>query len=364
MVQESLLAELETAVHGSPPEKRIATLRRITDLFLKGANRFNDQQIRLFDEVLMQLVERIEAKALSELSDQLAPVENAPIETVRRLAHHEDITVAGPVLAYSSRLENQDLIEIATHKSQAHLLAISGRSQLDESVTDVLTTRGDKEVFHRLAENSGARFSEAGMTALTNRAETDETLAEFLGRRLDIPIELFRKLLSQATEVVRSRLIAIVQPERQSELRLLLAKISKSAQETVSRDYTAAQRTVQAMQRARKLNETAVLLFAISNRFEHVVVALSVLSSAQFELIDHLMHGDKIDAMLVPCKAAGLEWATVRAILKMKFAERPIAETDLEQTKIEYGKLSISAAARVIRFWQIHEKTSGPSGHQ
>jgi hypothetical protein len=35
---------------------------------LKGANRFNDQQIRLFDEVLMQLVERIEAKALSELS--------------------------------------------------------------------------------------------------------------------------------------------------------------------------------------------------------------------------------------------------------------------------------------------------------
>jgi uncharacterized protein (DUF2336 family) len=101
MVQESLLAELETAVHGSPPEKRIAILRRITDLFLKGANRFNDQQIRLFDEALMKVVERIEPNALSELSNQLAPVENAPIDTVRRLANHEDITVAGPILTHS-----------------------------------------------------------------------------------------------------------------------------------------------------------------------------------------------------------------------------------------------------------------------
>jgi hypothetical protein len=112
------------------------------------------------------------------------------------------------------------------------------------------------------------------------------------------------------------------------------------------------------MRRASKLNESALLLFAISNRFEHVVVALSVLSAGSFELIDHLMHGDRVDAMLVPCKAAGLDWATVRAILKMKFADRPISEVDFEQIKFEYTKLSISAAGRVLRFWQVHHKTS------
>jgi uncharacterized protein (DUF2336 family) len=358
MMRESLLAELEDAVHGSSQEKRVQTLRRITSLFLTGANRFNEEQICLFDDVLTHLIERIESKALGELSNQLAPVETAPIEVIRRLAGHNDIAVAGPVLTHSPRLEDRDLVEIARHKSQAHLLAISSRSSLDESVTDVLTARGDNQVFHKLAGNSGARFSETGMAALTERAETDESLAEFLGRRIDIPVEMFRKLLARATEVVRSRLLSALNPERQGEIRFVLAKISKNAQETISRDYAAAQRTVQSMQRDHKLNEAALLLFAISNRFEHVVVALSALSSGSFELIDHLMHGDQIDALLVPCKAAGLEWATVRAIVKMKFVERSISETDLERLKIEYGKLSISTAARVLRFWQVHKKTS------
>jgi uncharacterized protein (DUF2336 family) len=360
--RKSLLAELEDAIHGSSRDRRVETLRRITDLFLTGANRFNDEQIGLFDDVLTQLIERIEAKALSELSAQLAPVEAAPVEAVRRLARHDDIAVAGPVLAHSAQLTDLDLVETAKVKGQAHLLAISERTHLDQSVTDVLVDRGNQDVFTRLASNNGARFSEAGMATLAKRAETDESLAELLGRRLDIPLEFFRKLLLQATEAVRTRLLATIKPDRQAEMRFVLAKITKDAQETVSRDYTEARRSVESMQRANKLNESALLLFAISNRYEHVVVALSALSSGAFELIDQLMHGDRVDAILVPCKAAGLDWATVRAILKMKLAEQPVSETDFEQIRFEYAKLSIAAAGRVLRFWQVHQKISPEAG--
>src|SRR3984893_4227878 len=97
-----------------------------------------------------------------------------------------------------------------------------------------------------------------------------------------------------------SPLLSSVRPERQAELRFVLAKISNSAQATISRDYTEAKRSVQSMQRGNKLNEAALLLFAIANRYEHVVVALSTLASAPFELVDHLMHGDRIDALLIP----------------------------------------------------------------
>ncbi len=356
---QSLLAELEEAVQGGDRDKRVETLRRITNLFLAGANRFNDEQINLFDDVLMQLTERIEVKALHELSEQLAPVATAPFEVVRRLAHHDEIMVAGPVLTHSSRLGNRDLVEIAKTKSQAHLLAISGRTQIDESVTDVLTDRGSQEVVRKLANNAGARFSDAGLETLTKRAEHDESLAELLGRRFDIPLELFRKLLLRATEAVRSRLLSSVGLERQAELRLVLARISKSADAAISRDYTEAKRSVESMQRARKLNEPALLLFALSNRFEHVVAALTTLSAAPFELIDRLMHGDRVDALLVPCKAAGLEWATVRVILKMKSADNSFREADMEPIRIEYSKLSMSTAARVLRFWQVHEKAPG-----
>ena len=69
---ESLIAELELAVKESP-ESRIKTLRRVTDLFLNDADRLNDDQIKVFDDVLCLLIRRIEAKSLVELSKRLAP---------------------------------------------------------------------------------------------------------------------------------------------------------------------------------------------------------------------------------------------------------------------------------------------------
>jgi hypothetical protein len=42
---ESLISELEAAFQSGSRDKRIETLRRVTDLFLNGAARFTDEQI-------------------------------------------------------------------------------------------------------------------------------------------------------------------------------------------------------------------------------------------------------------------------------------------------------------------------------
>ena len=55
-----------------------------------------------------------------ELSRRLAPVANAPIGILRRLAKDEDIAVAAPVLSGSPRIEEKDLVDIALrHRSHA-----------------------------------------------------------------------------------------------------------------------------------------------------------------------------------------------------------------------------------------------------
>ncbi len=159
-LSHSILGELEDALKSGVPEKRVTTLRRVTELFLNDADRLNEQQIGVFDDVLVHLIQRIENKALVQLSSSLAPLANAPIEVVRHLARDTEITVAGPVLTNSSRLTESDLLEIAASNSQGHLLAISGRSALSEALTDVLVERGDRHVSHRLAKNTGAHFSE------------------------------------------------------------------------------------------------------------------------------------------------------------------------------------------------------------
>ena len=237
-----LIVELEEAVHGHSAEKRIETLRRVTDLFLGEADRLNDEQIALFDDVLGKLIHRIETKALTELSTRLAPIHSAPIEVIRRLARHDEIAVAGPVLTESPRLTADDLIEVAKTKSQDHLLAISGRSELEETVTDVLLTRGNREVTTRLATNAGARFSETGFEALVKAGEADADLAEKVGLRLDLPLRLLRELLLKATEAVRSRLLSLASPENQDEIRRVLATICGEVthEVTAPRDFTKA----------------------------------------------------------------------------------------------------------------------------
>jgi uncharacterized protein (DUF2336 family) len=371
-ISSALITELEDAVHSHSADKRVATLRRVTDLFLGEADRLNDEQIGVFDDVLAKLIQRIETKALAELSSRLAPIQSAPTEVIRSLARHDDITVAGPVLAESPRLTSSDLIEIAKTKGQGHLLAISGRRQLEETVTDVLLTHGNREVTSRLATNSGARFSETGFEILVKAGETDATLAEKVGLRLDLPVRLLRELLLKATEAVRSRLLSLATPENQEAIRRTLGTISNEVgrEVTAPRDFTKALELVLSMQKNEQLNEAALLLFANTGRYEETVVALSLLCGASIEIIKPLMKAATPDGLLIPCKAADLKWTTLSAILKTRVTHHTISDQDLARCKSHFMALSTETAKRTLRFWMVRTVTtnntsmagSAPSG--
>ncbi len=358
----SLIEELEQAIQGGSKDKRVDALRRITDLFVDDVDRFNDQQISVFDDVLGHLIKRIEGKALVELSRRLSPVHNAPPEVVRRLAHDENIAVAEPILTQSRRLSDDDLIEIANTKSQSHLLAISARPSISTSVTDVLLQRGDRPVFHKLAENNGATFSETGFTKLVQHSEHDEELAAKVGLRLDVPLRLFRELLLRATEAVRSRLLALASPESRDQIQRVLSVISEDEQHDAgfqnAQDYARAHAQVLALQAAGELNEAAIFEFAKKGRYADIVAALSIRCGAPLELIASLLQNERREAILVPCKVADLAWPTVRTILTCRSIGNVMSDQDIDSARADYHKLSPIGAGRVLRFWQVRQTTS------
>jgi uncharacterized protein (DUF2336 family) len=362
IAEHSLIAELEDAIGSGSKDKRIDTLRRITDLFVSDANRLNDQQIEVFDDVLGHLIKRIEGKALAELSRRLAPVNNAPTEIVRCLARDDDITVAEPILTQSARLNDNDLIEIATTKTPAHLLAISGRSQIGANVTDVLLQRGDRKVYHKLAGNAGANFSEGGFAALVKHSEHDGELAEKVGLRLDVPLRLFRELLLRATEAVRARLFALAGPESRDQIQRVLATISEDAGQEAGfqneHDYAAAKTRILEMRTRGELNEAAIYEFANAGRLADIVAALSLLCEVPMALVENLLQSEHREALLVPCKAAALDWPTVRVILTCRSVGRTISDQDVDTARTEYFKLSQANAKRVLRFWQVRQSAS------
>ena len=213
-----LIAELDDVIKIGAPARQAQILRKVTDLFRADADRLEEAQTSVFDEVFVRLIEHVDAQALAQFSAILSEIDMAPHETVRQLAFHDDASVAAPVLTRSNRLSEQHLIEIANTLSQQHLLAISARKALNEKLTDALIRRGDVNVSNALARNGGARFSECGYATLVGRAERDESLTERLGLRLDIPARILRELLAMATDAVRARFLTATRPVHAREV--------------------------------------------------------------------------------------------------------------------------------------------------
>ncbi len=299
------------------------------------------------------LIDEIEIKARAELSSHLAPVNNAPVKVLRKLANDDDIAVAGPVLKLAPRLAESDLINVARTKGQAHLHAISARRALGEAVTDVLVRRGNRDVARRVVDNRTARISEKSFHHLVKRAEEDGILAEKVGLRPDIPPQLFRDLLTKATAVAHRRLIASATPEVRTTICDVLAKVSQEVGARVGpRDYSVAQRIGLSLDRASQLNEAALTSFCAEGKYEETVVALATLAKVPFKVADRLMDGDRPDPVLILCKAANLSWLAVKALILARPDGARTSAQGLDAAFANYGRLSASTAQRVVRFWQ------------
>jgi uncharacterized protein (DUF2336 family) len=352
----SLLPELEDVVQHGSAEKRAETLRRITGLFLDGAPAFHHEHVAVFDDVIGFLIEEIETKALAELSRKLAPVPNAPVNVVTRLASNDDMSIAEPVLRQAN-LPDPELIRIAESKGQAHLLALSARGEVSEALAEVIVARGDRDVSRSIATNGTAKLSENAFTTLVKRAEQDGVLAEKVGRRTDIPPRLFRQLLMQASDVVQKRLLAQAKPETQAEIRKILARVTDEVgARAAPRNYATALAAVRQMHKEGKLTETEIVAFAEAGKYEETIAALATLCAVPVEIVDRLMNGDRADPVLILARATNFGWPTVRCVICSRPGPKPTSQV-LQAALDNFERLTPATAQRVVRFWQVRQGT-------
>jgi hypothetical protein len=357
----SILGEVESALHDASGAKRVEVLRRVTDLFVAQADRYSEDQTELFDGVLSSLVKDIEERAVAELSARVAPIANAPGETVRTLARHDNIAISGPILAKSNRLTDGDLIEIAETKSQQHLARIAGRNSLNVKVTDVLVDNGDADVADRLAQNVGAHFSNIGMAKLVMRSDGDARLTQSLACRTDIPPHHFQSLLSQATETVRQKLLQSAPPERRRAIENVLSNISTQVapRPVAAARYLDAQRLLKGFSQDTELLKAKVFEFAIKKRLADLIVGLSILSAVPVEDIDRLFCVSNALGLMAVCRAVMLDWQSAWAVV-MASAAAGSFQARLDELQQEYETLSPQSAQRMLRFWQTRQRISGP----
>ena len=357
--QLTVIAELEHAIGHGSSQQRAKMLMQVADLFIRDSDRYSDDEIDLFDDVITRLAAEIEISVRSLLAQRLAPIAKAPVNIMRILASDDEIKVAYPVLAQSDRLDEPFLVQSARSKSQEHLLAISQRKSLSEIVTDVLVERGNRQVVLSTAKNRRARFSEAGFCRLVKRSDGDEALAACVGSRPDIPRPLLLALLATASELVRSKLIA-ANPHIRDEIQRAIETVTDGFRDdarTGPLDYGAAQALVQSLKDSGQLGDDAIQTFAEDGKFEEITVALADMCNVSVDVIERAMLHDKPETILILAKAAKLSWSTTKALLSVSVRQRPISPIEVERCLASFERLNFGTAQKIVNFYKIRRTT-------
>jgi uncharacterized protein (DUF2336 family) len=362
MASQSLIDELTTSCADVDLGRRATILARLTNLFISGRAAYDEQQIALFDDVLIRLSEQVEIVARTRLSERLAAISDPPCGIIRTLAKDQNIAVALPVLT-DCELDDDTLSEVATNGGQGHLQAIARRSSVSEPVTKILTERGNKAVLLSVIDNPGAQFCASSYSYVVERSGGDPDLAARIWLRTDVPRHHLVRLFIEASDAARIKLEGI-DPKRGKVIREVVAGISREMQgkaRSDSRDHQAAVETIRALNSEGRLNNSALKEFARDNKFDEVAVALSMMCDLPIEVVERGLVQDRSEVIVVLARAAGLDWDATRAILLMEARSGAQSRQHLELALGNFTKLTLSTAQKAIQFYRMRARSGAIS---
>ncbi|MBR0962968.1 DUF2336 domain-containing protein [Bradyrhizobium diazoefficiens] len=349
-----ILGELEDAVAAFPQERCARILAGIVQLLANGDDQPQDLLVRMVDGLLLRLSGRVASSTLVQMSHALAELAVVPRETLLRLASHEDPDVACPVLQNSQALSPSDLATIAASGGERQQRAICARDKIEPTVAEALIGRGDRALCLALIENPGTSFSFGAYASLIMLAERDDEITKALALRPDTPDLVVQKLLAASPrKTPPANPKPSVAPPASGA-----APARQEPRRPCPADYDSSRPEIVALSRIGKLNDSTVNRFAIRGETANLFVALSVLSGAPIEIVEHVMTDDDCEGLVMACRASRLNWTTTLAILnnrsgtRLSFADRERAQQIFEslllstsQWSVRWGEIAASAGA-------------------
>ncbi len=315
-----LLDELDLALRRQPDDGAPARmLGDLTTLFIRHAAGLGEDQVVVFDNIIVRLADVVEIPIRALLADRLAGFPNAPLRLMRKLAYDE-IVVARPVLLRSPRLNETDLVSVALTRGLAHMAAMAGRPQLASIVTDVLVLSGETEVMRAVAANPGATFSARGHALLVERAGLDATLQATMRRRATLP-ESAARGAAKRRPLDRNR-------------------------------FTAAAAAIARLFAESRLSEPQIHAWASEGRLEEVICSLAALADLPMPLVMRVFALNDEALLLAIARRLDFAHDTATALGALLAGE---GQSAAESAAIgrRYAAMTTVAAERALRFTQM-----------
>ena len=307
------------------------------------------EQIDQYDALLCRHSEGIEAASLESLAFTIAHVEQGPPQMIESLARHDDILIAGPILAHSPILHENLLLEIVESRPQPHLRAVCERSSVSRALTEALLKAGDAGTVRHLMKNPKAQFGDVGFTVVVASALNDEALALRLVARGDVPARHLKALLEQAPEDLRAKLIES-NPKITAALKADTLDAGAAGEEPSSdrgAEFAAAREQVTALYRAGELDDASLVGFAESGKADETLVGLALLCRIEPNAARRAAGNSGIDTVLMMAKICDLTWPDAKTVLGA--LKQGVTASELEKAMGQYARLKPDMARGVLQ---------------
>ncbi len=355
----TLLDQFEKSLEHSREDCKGPSLCSIAEVMSGGSVNLTPEQLAQYDMLLCRFAAEIELAALSKLAFVLAHIENGLPKMVHSLSRHEDILVAGPILAGSPMLDDALLEEIVQSRPQSHLCAVCERVSLSEEITSSILEHGDESTTRQLAKNTGARFSDQGYEMLIERSKGDDELAARVAKRGDISERHLKLLMEAASDHVCKKLVQ-ANPKIANMVEPAVANVARELKKLEPGRSVAlveAYDKVAELYRKGEVDSAALFKFASERKTDETLIALSFICRVDPAAASLALKATGYDTALMMAKVCDLTWPEAKTVIQA--IKGRMALLDAERAMSQFARLNADMARNILRL-RIRRKASKP----
>ncbi len=348
---------------GSGSEQRRKLLSEITDIFLHGTESHSDTENQYFGDIMEKVAYDLEEQVRIDLAQRLADEDAAPPDLIRRLAKDE-IDVATPIIENSSILNDEDLVEIAQTKSQDHLMAMTRRNDISETVSDALVSHGSDEVVEGVVRNSGANISQTTMERVVERSYKSERLQAPILERPDLPFEIMQDMFDHVSLELRQKILKQTKEVAPEHLDKMLAEARAKFDrkgKVRGKILSKPELYVQNLEDKGELSEGTLITLIRSNKMPEFLVAFSRLTGVDAATANRLTQDISGEGLAIACKATGFDRSVFSSILMALAHGSKRSISDTYKIINLYDRIELDTAHRTMRFWRVCKEAAGKS---
>ena len=353
-------SELVSLAQNNSQQGRDELLTQIVSLFESHDNMPTELEQTLFSSLTQKLIKEVSRDICRNVASQLSESQRLPHELAVNLAQSDNPDVFAPILAHSDSLTEEDLVAIIMQKGTEHALSITQRETLSPLVTDALVENGTSDVVSATTQNTGASFSEHGLSVVLDRSALDPKVRDALCQRTAQDEHLFKQMRnvieekfgstvdksildsafsSDALETYLNRLTRarLMDLNNNIQLKSLVAQVKK---DQVSAD--------DAVFKALEMGSAMMVVGLIAMLHELPAVALHK---------SYVRGSDKSFSLVL--YMSGVRVPTYRAIAKTRVLQLGYDHDQIDREVDVYRDIQPAEAKRAVRLMKIAAKTYG-----